>query len=97
MDPGLFFLSKILPVLAGLAKAEVGTVVGKLNLLLALILAVLVYFSQDHLLSQSTLAWAIDAEVSGSILITLIVILVLPFLTILASLFLIYKEAAGRK
>ena len=97
MDPVQFFLSKILPVLAGLAKAEFGTVVGKLNLFLALILAVLVYFLQDNLLSQSTLAQAIDAGVVGSILITIIVILALPFLTILASLFLVYKEIAGRK
>ena len=97
MDPVLPFLVKVLSGLAALAKSEVGTLVGKINLLLTAILVILIYLLGDKLLSQSTLEWAVAAGVGGAVLTTLIVILVLPSLMVLASLFLVYKEVSGKK
>ena len=97
MEFNPFSLSKFLSGLVALAKAEFGTVVGRINLLFALILAVLVYALQDKILSQSTLEWALEAGVGGNILIPLVLGVVLVFLMILASLFLTYRETTGRK
>ena len=97
MDFNPFSLSKFLSVLVAVAKAEFGTVVGRINVLFALILAGLVYALQDRILSQSTLEWALEAGVGGDILIPLVLGVVLVFLMIMASLFLISWETNRRK
>lgn len=97
MDPALAFLGKILSAALSLGKAEVGTSVGRANLLFAVIMAFLNYFLADKIFAQSTLDWAADTGVGAIIFHPLLVGLVLTSLMLLASLFLIYKDNAGRK
>lgn len=79
------------------AKAEVGTPVGRINLFFTVVLAFLTYSLSDKIFSQATLDWAIKAGVGTKIFLPIIVGLVLMFLMILASLFIIYKDSIGRK
>lgn len=94
LTPAIF--GKILSALLSFAKAEVGTSLGRANLILAFLMVGLTWVLADKILAQSTLNWAAHTGVGAVIFHPLVVGLVLTTVVILVSLLFIYLDSIGR-
>lgn len=94
LTPAIF--GRIWSSVLSLARAEISTVVGRVNLFFAGLMATLTWVLADKILAQSTLNWAAQTGVGSVIFHPLMVGFVLTALVIVVSLILIYLETTGR-